>query len=284
MIKRLIYLALDEDFRLIGDVTTLRLDLGDLRAEAAILAKEELVVSGIELTETVLNCTDIKNYTVNYLVKDGELVNKGTKLAEIQASFADLLKIERTLLNLLQRMSGVATNARRISKLAAPMTVLDTRKTIPGFRILDKYSVKVGGASNHRFSLSDRILVKNNHVDSFSGGMRECLEKLYQSERSKDLEVEVEVRDFSELKIAVEFKPDWIMLDNFSDIQIKEALVLTDQHAPNIKIEVSGGLTVSRFPILKELGVKYLSMGALTHSVSAVDISLSIQPITKSKS
>lgn len=273
-VQRLIRLALDEDLEL-GDVTTRYLEVYDKKITGHILAREELVVCGLELVAQVFQELGAE-IEISSQSSEGALVPANTQMLRFQAKICATLQAERTVLNILQRMSGVATHTRNLVRQAGSLTLYDTRKTTPGWRTLEKYAVAVGGAKNHRFSLGDMILVKNNHVDAYPGGMRGLLEEIT-AKKDKELRFEVEVRNQEELSIALEFRPDAIMLDNFALSDIKPSVARIKGRSPDTLVEVSGGVNIDRFPELENLGIDYLSMGALTHQATAVDISLRIE-------
>jgi len=206
---------------------------------------------------------------------DGALVEADATLVELEGPTREILALERTILNFLQRLSGVATHTRDFVRGARGLAVLDTRKTMPGWRVLDKYAVTVGGGSNHRLSLGDMVLVKNNHIDAHSHGIRGALERIA-SQKPLYMPWEVEVRSLDELRAALEFKPTIIMLDNFSNESIKEAMAIVCAAAHRPLVEVSGGVTKDRLPSLHELGVDAVSAGFLTTHAPNVDISMRI--------
>ena len=274
LVKKLIEIAIEEDL-LFGDVTTTLTVKGDRRATGAMVAKEDLVVAGLPLLH-VINEVGGGGLSIDLVKAEGDIAKKGETLARFVGGAHQLLSLERTFLNFIQRLSGVATHTRNFVTIAGPsITVLDTRKTMPGWRALDKYSVRVGGAKNHRISLSDMVLVKNNHVDANPGGMREALAKVV-TDKPPYMPWEVEVRDLEELKIAVSFNPHCIMLDNFSDAKIAEAMKLIEELSTKPLIEVSGGMSAERAASLGALGVNAVSAGALTTAARNVDISLKL--------
>lgn len=306
---KLIELALDEDL-LAGDLTSELCIKGDPIASARIIAKERLVVCGVSLVDQIFKSyfragdkyttsdskslanNQNKDYKIKELVEEGSWQERGATLIEIQASAKSLLALERTILNFMQRLSGVATFTRRLCEANPEIKIYDTRKTTPGWRALEKYAVKIGGAYNHRFSLSDMILVKNNHLDiaKLSEGSSNCdlarnlsanLEVMLKrviKEKPKSVPMQVEVRDLIELQIALRAGAELIMLDNFSDQLIAEAIELVAKSSQQAELEVSGGLTTERLLALSKLGVKRVSMGALTRSSGMVDISLALKP------
>lgn len=271
LVRKLVALALEEDLAL-GDITAELTVSREHRSSARIISRQPLVVCGLEIVRMIVEearfSIDVKERS-----RDGALVPADTDLAELEGSTRDILAAERTILNFLQRLSGVATHTREFVSEAHGLVVLDTRKTMPGWRLLDKYAVTVGGGSNHRLSLGDMVLVKNNHIDAHSHGIRGALERI--SER-KPLYMpwEVEVRSLDELRVALEFKPTIVMLDNFSDALVKDAMKLLAQAPHRPLVEVSGGITKERLGPLKGLGIDAVSAGFLTTHAPNVDISL----------
>jgi len=256
-------------------------------ARARVLAKQELVIAGSGLIAKVfevfakLNNDGLPPATVTLLggVEDGVQLTSGAIAAEIEGRAAELLSCERVTLNLLQHLSGIATEARKYVDAIAGTgaTLLDTRKTIPGLRALEKYAVHCGGATNHRMDLADGILVKNNHID-LGGGVKQVLEKLL-AERTGDLKIEVEVRDMRELEQAINNGAEAILLDNMTPEQTAVAVARVRRETRRIPIESSGGITIENIRDYALAGVDYISVGALTHSSPAVDLSMRIEPL-----
>lgn len=272
-VKKLIQLSLEEDLGS-GDVTTELTVPEDRKAQALLRAKEQLVFCGGGVAAAVFHELGW-SVQVEVLVAEGELVEPGTELLRLKGKAHHLLSAERTILNFLQRLSGAATNARRYAEAAPQIVVLDTRKTTPGWRLLEKYAVRTGGARNHRFHLGDMILVKDNHIDANGGDINRTLQSVFDS-KPYYIAVEVEVRSLDELKAVLEFPVDGVMLDNMDDAQLKKCLELLQNKAPQVRAEVSGGITIERLSALQDLGVKCVSCGALTHSAPSVDISMRI--------
>ncbi|MCB0318854.1 MAG: carboxylating nicotinate-nucleotide diphosphorylase, partial [Bdellovibrionales bacterium] len=210
----------------------------------------------------------------NVLIAEGEKLETGQTIASLKGNVIDLLALERTILNFLQRLSGIATHTAELVKKANPLVLLDTRKTTPGWRILEKYAVKIGGAKNHRMNLGDLILIKDNHIDA-SGGVKQVLEKVYK-DKPPYMPVEIEIRNTDELIQALEFKPDIIMLDNMTYSEIKKSISLCIETSPNTQIEISGGVNEESFEDLRNAGVKLASLSALISKASTVDISMKI--------
>ncbi|MBX7144981.1 MAG: carboxylating nicotinate-nucleotide diphosphorylase [Oligoflexia bacterium] len=276
LVRKLIDIALAEDLPA-GDVTSDACVPVRHMSVATIRAKQTLVVCGLPLLALVAQRAR-RRIAIRLACKDGRLVKAGTVLAKLQGRTRDLLALERTMLNFLQHLSAVATVSRRAQAAAEGLKVLDTRKTTPGWRSLEKYAVKVGGACNHRASLSDMVLVKNNHIDANAGNVRITLQQVFER-APRNLQVEVEVRSLAELSAALEFRPHRIMLDNFSDAQVMRAMRAMQHLELRPMIEVSGGVQQARLKRLKRLGVDCVSMGALTTQAGSVDISMRIESV-----
>lgn len=269
-IDNLINTALAEDLGN-GDVTTDATITNDQISTAAFIAKETGILAGISVVKTVFNKVDpTLKFDTRY--EDGQKVEKGTKFATVQGKTSSILKAERTALNFIQRMSGVATQTALYVNAVKPYKakVLDTRKTIPSFRYLDKLAVKLGGGTNHRMGLYDMALIKDNHI--FAVG---SISKAIKSVRTKypNLKIEVEVKNIEELKEALTNLPDRIMLDNMSTQTMIQAVDITSGKVP---LEASGNVTLENINEIAKTGVDFISVGALTHSVKALDISLKI--------
>ena len=276
-IRKIVLKALEEDLPF-GDKTSELLISPTLFGRAYFLAKSDLVICGEPVVEAVFREVD-PQIRIFWLYPEGSEVSKFTKIGYVEGKVHSLLKGERVALNFLQHLSGIATKVRRMARLLPEKTkLLDTRKTLPGLKILQKYAVRVGGGQNHRFSLSDGILIKDNHIKAL-GGLEKVLEKLVHL--PSHLKVEIEVKSFSELELLLESKApvDVVMLDNFSLEDIKKALEIIKAKRPQIKVEISGGITEENISQYAELGVDYISSGALTHSVKACDISMKIEEV-----
>lgn len=275
-IETLISLALSEDLSDVGDTTTLALIPEDLMAEAVFLAKEDLIMAGMPVAERVFRRLD-KDCEFTALVAEGEFCPKGSILGRVRAHAGKILTAERTALNFLQRLCGVATCAHKYAKAleGSSTRILDTRKTTPGYRNLEKYAVAVGGAYNHRIGLFDRIMMKDNHRElaglEGSGGIARSVERARKA--YPELEIEVEADRLEEVAEALEAGADYILLDNMSDEMMAEAVKMA---AGRSKLEASGGITLERLPRIGKIGVDFVSAGALTHSVKSSDISLDI--------
>ena len=272
-LDRLIDLALDEDLGASGDVTTAALIPAGARGRAELWAKEPMVLAGMEAFRRVFEKVD-PAVTVRALRQDGDQVGPREKVAELEGALASLLVGERTALNIVQRTSGMATLARQATeKVKGTKTqVLDTRKTPPAMRGLAKQAVKAGGATNHRFGLFDGVLIKDNHLAAVGGSVRTALERA-RAHAPRLVKVEIEVTSLEQLREALACGADVVMLDNMDDAQVAEAVKIT---AGRVPLEVSGGVTLERLPKLAALGVDFVSMGALTHSARAMDLSLEI--------
>jgi len=271
-VKNLVQLALAEDLAY-GDITSSLIVPAEQTSRAEIVAKESFIVCGLPVIEVVLKEIN-SDLALKLKVEEGQQVDKGQVLAEIYGNTRSLLAVERTILNFLQRLSGIAVCTRNIVSLAPELMVLDTRKTTPGWRVLEKHAVKTGGGRNHRSSLGDMILIKNNHFDS-SNSIATVMEKVMRL-RPPYMTVEVEVRNIGELQQAAPFRPEVVMFDNMSDAEIVAALEFIRTKHPQIKVEVSGGLEPKDLARLSALGVSYVSMGSLIRNATNVDISMRI--------
>ena len=271
LVRRLIELARDEDLPN-GDITSIATVDARVTGRASILARERLVICGLPLIQPILEVFGCK-LALKLSVDDGQSVSEGTELATLMGNAREILKTERTILNFLQRLSGVASFTQAVVSQAQGLKVLDTRKTTPGWRELEKYAVQIGGGTNHRQSLSDLILVKNNHIDANRGSVSQTLSRIA-SAKPKEMRVEVEVRTLEELSAALPFAPEIVMFDNMDDTTIAAGVKLVRAGAPQTIIEVSGGVNATRLSKLKALGIDCVSMGALTTQSRSVDISL----------
>ena len=269
---RLIDLAFAEDIG-DGDHTTLCCIPEDAVGKSHLLIKEDGILAGVEVAKRVFACFD-DTLKVEVFMDDGSEVKKGDIAMLVTGKTRSLLQTERLMLNIMQRMSGIATTTRRYVDLlkGTNTKVLDTRKTTPGMRMLEKQAVKIGGGVNHRIGLFDMILLKDNHVD-FAGGIRNAIDKChkYLDEKSLNLKIEIEVRNFDELEQVLERGGvDRIMLDNFTVADTKKAV---DMIAGKYETESSGGITFDTIRQYAECGVDFVSVGALTHSVKCLDMS-----------
>ncbi len=257
-----------------GDVTTLSLVNPEIMATGEILAREPCVVAGVSVACKVLELVDAKLET-DILVPDGEQVDAGDAIISIHGSAASILTAERTALNFMQRMCGIATLTRGFVNVVKPFDtmILDTRKTTPTLRAFEKYAVLCGGGTNHRFGLYDRVLVKDNHRKLWEGGDSDRLDLAVEAARKAfpEVMVEMEVEIVEECKSALRAAPEWIMLDNMSCEMMSECVQLCKGVS---KTEASGGITLGRAREVAETGVDAISLGCLTHSARAVDLSL----------
>jgi nicotinate-nucleotide pyrophosphorylase (carboxylating) len=268
-LQRIVQTALQEDIGT-GDVTTQStVDPGTV-SQAELVAKEDFVLAGIQVAEKVFMTLD-SEVSFEALVEDGQVVKRGDVLAWIKGSASTLLQGERVALNLLQRMSGIATlTAEFVREIeGTKATIVDTRKTMPGLRVLDKYAVRAGGGSNHRTSLYDGVLIKENHVRA-AGGITAAVERA-RKRIPHTLKIEVETTTPDEVKEALQAGADIIMLDNMGLKQMEDAVALI---AGKALTEASGGVNLETVRAIAETGVDLISVGALTHSCSAVDISM----------
>lgn len=268
-VERIVRAALQEDIGL-GDVTTMATVAKESRSRAELVAKEDFVLAGLEVAEAVFACLDTEIRFEKIFV-DGQRVKKGEVLAWIKGSSLMLLQGERVALNLLQRMSGIATvTAEYVAAVAGTAAlIVDTRKTAPGLRALDKYAVRAGGGGNHRSGLFDGVLIKENHIVA-AGGIAAAVQSA-RAQAPHTLKIEVETRNMDEVQAALDAGADIIMLDNMSNDQMTQALALIDGRA---LVEASGGVCLERVRGIAETGVNMISVGALTHSVKAADISM----------
>jgi len=277
--------ALTED-RATRDATTYACIDPQQQATATVLAKQDCVLSGVGVIQRVLDVFAALDGAVvahpevvtHGEIFDGVRLHKGHTVAVIRHNARVILSCERVILNILQRMSGIATEARKYVDAVAGTRarILDTRKTMPGLRLLDKYAVRCGGGQNHRLDLSDGILIKNNHID-LAGGIQTVLERAHRNRRGEQ-PIEVEVRNLEELEQALQFGAEALLLDNMTPEMVRQAVDRVQKHTRRISTEASGGITLENVRTYAEAGVDYISVGALTHSARAVDLSMRIQP------
>jgi nicotinate-nucleotide pyrophosphorylase (carboxylating) len=270
--RDLVTRALAEDIGT-GDLTSAATVEANQRAHGVILAKTDLVVAGLDIAaETFRQCDSTVVFAGHRA--DGDLCEAGSVVADVTGGARSLLTAERTALNFIQRLSGIATEARRyVDAAAGKIIVLDTRKTTPTFRLLEKYAVRCGGATNHRYRLDDGVLIKDNHK-RLTGGIRAVLTRARAA--GVALSIEVEVETMQELDEALEAGADRILLDNFAADALREAVRRCRSRAI---VEVSGGVTIERIPEIAAAGADFVSVGALTHSVRAADLSFELEPI-----
>lgn len=271
LIDDLLTLAFAEDVG-DGDATTLSTIPADEMGTQRLIVKEEGILAGVEIARMVFQKFD-PSLKMSVMIPDGSHVKPGDIAFVVEGPVRSLLQTERVMLNIMQRMSGIATvTARYQERLAGTKAkVIDTRKTTPGMRVLEKEAVKIGGGGNHRMGLYDMVLIKDNHVD-FAGGIHQAVEaaRKWCAENGKDLKIEVEVRDTDEINQALAENVDRIMLDNFTPERTAEAVKLINGRT---EIESSGGITLDTIRPYGEAGVDFISVGALTHSVKGLDMS-----------
>jgi nicotinate-nucleotide pyrophosphorylase (carboxylating) len=269
--RELVRRALAEDFGW-GDVTTEAVIDRDQRARGVILVKSACVLAGLDIASEAFRQLD-PGVTVAAHVKDGERCQPGTIVAEFRGHAAGLLTAERTALNFLQRLSGIATLTRRfVDAAAGRIVILDTRKTTPMLRALEKYAVRAGGGVNHRNGLDEGILIKDNHI-RLAGGVEQAVTRMRKANR--EMPTEVEAQSLAQVDDALRAGADIVLLDNLSTADIAAAV---QRCRGSAKTEISGGVTLARMPELAATGADYVSVGALTHSAPAADLSFEIEP------
>lgn len=274
-LKHFIQLALAEDIGT-GDYTSLSTIPNDQMGEAICLVKEDCIIAGVEMAKQICTIVDPR-LEVNFIYKDGDYIKAPTKIGNIKGSVQSILKLERLLLNCMQRMSAIATKTNQLVQLLAPYKtkILDTRKTTPNFRIAEKWAVKIGGGENHRFGLYDQILIKDNHIKAAGGiqaAIDDCAE--YMQNNQLKLKVIVEVKNREEFLIANNaLIVDRILVDNYDPINLEQLLT---ENIPKKPIEASGGINASNVEAYAKAGVDFVSLGDLTHHVQSIDISLKI--------
>lgn len=273
MIEEIIANALKEDIGP-GDYSTLACVPSDAKGTAKLLVKEDGILAGMELAEKIFYQFDSSLVFDPYL-KDGDRVKKGDVAFQISGSSQSILSTERLVLNFMQRMSGIATQTNHLVMLldGTKTKILDTRKTTPGVRYMEKWAVRIGGGENHRFALYDMIMLKDNHID-YAGGIEKAIlrTKDYLKDNNLDLKIEVEVRSEAELDEVLRVGGiDRIMLDNFTPAEITKVL---PKIPSNYETEASGGITMETIRSYAETGIDYISVGALTHHVASLDLSL----------
>ena len=268
-IDRIVERALEED---LPDITSEAIFTPQDRGRARFLVKAEGVIAGLPLAEKTFRMIE-QAAEFEVKARDGDRVKPGDIVAEVEAAVVTLLSGERTALNLMQRASGIATATRRYVDAVAGTRakIYDTRKTAPGLRALDKYAVICGGGENHRFGLYDMFLIKNNHIDR-AGSIRAAVDRI--RERKPPQRIMIEVRDPAELEEALDVHPDFILLDNMTPAEMRAAV---ERVAGAVPLEASGGITLANVRQIAETGVDRISIGALTHSVQALEISMRIE-------
>ena len=279
--RRLIDLALEEDLGVNGDLTSQAVIPPDLPGQAALVARTAGVLAGLPAAQQVFAVID-PQLSFQTRIPDGSAVTRGAVLAVVSGQMRSILAGERTGLNFLQRLSGVATQTARYVQAVAGLKckVLDTRKTTPGWRLLEKYAVRCGGGHNHRMGLGDGVLIKDNHLAAVGGGTAAVAEavRLARDRYGSGFPLEVEVDDLRQLDAALAALPDIVLLDNMTPEQMREAVRRRDAAAPGVLLEASGGVTLATIRAIAETGVDRVSVGALTHSAVALDIALDYEP------
>lgn len=270
-IDLLVMNALAEDIH-DGDITTRSIFLENKPATAEVIARETMILCGLDVFQAVFKKLDAKVTFSSGKFSDGDEVLAGEIIIKVQCGVVPLLEGERSALNILQWLSGIATLTDRYVKKVAPVKVLDTRKTTPGLRVFEKYAVACGGAINHRFGLYDQVLIKDNHIEA-AGGISNAVSAIRKNV-SDNKKIEVEVQSVEEVKEALESHVDIIMLDNMVIDTMHQCITLIDGKA---KTEISGGITFDRLEEISTTGADFVSIGALTHSAPAVDISMKIK-------
>ena len=256
-----------------GDITTRNIFSKEKSAIAEVVAREPIILCGLDIFQAVFKklSSKVKFSSNNY--KDGDVVSEEETIIKVECNVVSLLEGERSALNILQWLSGISTLTNRYVKKAKPIKILDTRKTTPGLREFEKYAVICGGGNNHRFGLYDQVLIKDNHIE-LAGSITKAV-KLIKEKIAKDNIIEVEVKNMEEVDEALNNNVDIIMLDNMNIEIMKQAINKINGKA---KIEISGGVTYERLEEISKIGADFISIGALTHSAAAVDISMNITP------
>lgn len=276
--RRLVDLALAEDLDRAGDVTSRLTIPAETAGQAAFVVRRPGVIAGLPIAPLVASAID-PSLAVRILASDGDTVTSGLVIATISGPMRGILATERTALNFLQRLSGVATLTRRYVDAAGKSQILDTRKTTPGWRVLEKYAVRMGGGHNHRIGLFDGVLIKDNHLAALGGGPGAIRSAVAAARASAaGLPVEVEVDSFEQFEAALEARPDIVLLDNMSADLMSRCVARRNQIAPNIRLEASGGVSLETIGAIAATGVDRISVGALTHSAPALDIALDYLP------
>jgi nicotinate-nucleotide pyrophosphorylase (carboxylating) len=268
-LKKIIKTALKEDIGR-GDITSKAIVPANLNYTARLVAKENGIIAGLEVATICFELLDSK-IRLEMSYQDGDRIERGAVIGTISGSARAILAAERTALNFLQRMSGIATHTRQFVDAVKNFgtIILDTRKTVPGLRLLDKWAVELGGGHNHRFGLHDMVMIKENHI-AVAGGISPAIEKVRNEYHGK-YRIVVEVKDLTELEEAILLRADQILLDNMKLADLQRAVQFT---AKRIPLEASGNVTLDNASDIAETGVDYISIGAITHSIKALDISL----------
>jgi nicotinate-nucleotide pyrophosphorylase (carboxylating) len=279
--RRLIDMGLTEDLDAVGDVTTRATVPAEISGRAVVVARAQGVVAGLPVAEMVCAAVD-PALTFTAAIADGTAVQHGTELATIAGPMRSILTAERTALNFLQRLSGVATLTRRYVEAAGGKAqVLDTRKTTPGWRLLEKYAVRMGGGHNHRIGLYDGVLIKDNHLWALGGGAAAVPKAVAAArEHAPGLPVEVEVETWEQFEAALACRPEVVLLDNMPPEQLRRCVERRNEIAPGVLLEASGGVNLRTIGSIAATGVDRISVGAMTHSAAALDIALDYRPAT----
>lgn len=259
-----------------GDHSSLACIAPTIQGQMRLLAKADGIIAGIDVAREVLHCVD-PSITMEQFKNDGDEVHKGDVVFIIRGSSQKMLTAERTLLNFMQRMSGIATTAKTYADVVkgTKTRILDTRKTTPNMRVFEKYAVQLGGCTNHRFGLFDMVMLKDNHID-FAGGIEKAIDttRKYLKDNNLDLKIEIETRNLEEVKRVLDHGGvDRIMLDNFTPALVKEAVELIQGR---YETEASGNITLDNLRSYAEAGVDFISVGALTHHIASLDLSLKV--------
>ena len=275
VVRPIIQKALDEDIGR-GDITSQAIIPPSSISKAEIISHEEGVLAGVEIAKEVFRLLSPRHLTFTSSLKDGELLTEGRCILRFEADSLVILKGERVALNFLQRLSGIATLTRKFVDLVSPfgVRILDTRKTTPNLRILEKYAVRVGGGFNHRFGLDNGILIKDNHI-RILGGIKKAVQ-MARRNNHPFLKVEVEVSDVSQVEEAIESDTDAIMLDNMSEEEMREVVNKIRRRKREVLIEASGDVSLENVKDVASTGVDLISVGRITHSAPSLDINLKI--------
>lgn len=274
-IEKILPLAVAEDIGS-GDITTSAVIPPGVRGRAIVEAKEKVILCGISIFAAIFETQKSRVYRLVQYAADGQTLSRGDRIAEIEADLELLLNYERLALNVLQRLSGIATLSHSFAEMlkGSRTKILDTRKTTPGYRCLEKYAVRTGGASNHRMGLYDAFLIKDNHI-SAAGSIAEAVKRTraYAREHGKKFLIEIECKTSAQVEEALQAGADIIMLDNMDDLSIKRSVAKIENKA---KIEISGNIIKGRLANLARMNIDYISSGSLTHSAHAADLSMNI--------
>jgi nicotinate-nucleotide pyrophosphorylase (carboxylating) len=273
--RRLIELALAEDLDQAGDVTSRATIPAGTPGQAVVVARADGVIAGLPVADLVFHAVE-PTIAVTAVIADGTVVRPGAELATVAGPMRSILTAERTALNFLQRLSGVATLTRRyVDAAGGKSQVLDTRKTTPGWRLLEKYAVRMGGGHNHRVGLYDGVLIKDNHLAALGGGPPAVPPAVTAArEHAPGLSIEVEVDTWEQFEAALTCRPEIVLLDNMSAEQMRRCVQRRDEIAPGVLLEASGGVNLQTIAGIAATGVDRISVGALTHSATALDIAL----------